>query len=283
MTRLFHSNHFSIMSEPLQNRRTLNVEARILSEADGLVEYVASDATLDSYYESILATGWRFDFFQANAPFVDSHNYYSIEAMLGKVVGARIEGEKLIEKVQWAKDIPEHKLATIGWKLTLGGFLKAVSVGFRTVKAVWPGDGGWNAAVAQAKLSPEDAAKCRRIFVEQQQLELSACVIGANPSAVAKAWKAGCVKDADLAGIGFTDDDMTFLKTAGEALERADVDPLLSMVVEREMIRITHRKFSSPTEPKSHSSDKPRGDDLAAREAAKRAEMIRSLEALIRG
>lgn len=265
-----------------QERRNLNVEARILSESEGLVEYIASDATLDSYQESVVASGWRFDFFKANAPFVDSHNYWSIEAMLGKVIGARIEGDQLIERVQWAHQIPEHKLATIGWKLTLGGFLKAVSVGFRAIKAARPGDSGWNAAVTAAKLSPEDAAQCRRIFLEQQQLELSACVIGANPSAVAKAWKEGCVKDADLASIGFDDDDMAFLKMAGDALERKEADPLLTLMVQREMSRITHRKIS-PIPSKSPSSGTPRGEDTAAREAEQRAGMIRSMQALIRG
>lgn len=266
-----------------QQRKNLNVEARIISDADGLVDYVASSAALDSYCESILPSGWRFDMFRANAPFVDSHNTWSIEAMLGKVVGARVEDGKLIERVQWAKDIPEHKLATIGWKLTVGGFLKAVSVGFRVVKAVWPGDTGWNAAVMAAGLTPEEAAKCRRIFTEQQQLELSACVIGANPEAVAKAWQQGCVRDADLAGIGFTDDDMGFLKLAGEALERSGSDPLLTMIVKREITRITHRKLSPPNESTSHSSGMPRGDDAAQREAGQRAEMIRQMEALIHG
>lgn len=265
-----------------QHRRNLSVEARVISEADGIVDYIASDSTLDSYQESILPTGWKFDFFQRNAPFVDSHNYYSIEAMLGKVIGARIENEQLIERVQWAHQIPEHKLATIGWKLTLGGFLKAVSVGFRAVKAVWPGDSGWNGFCQAAKLSPEEAAKCRRIFVEQQQLELSACVIGANPSAVAKAWKEGCVKDADLASVGFSDDDMAFLRMAGDALEQKSVDPLLSMMVKREMARITTRNFS-PKTTKSRSSEMPRADETAAREAAARAETIRRMEALIRG
>ena len=45
----------------MQLRRSLAVTARILSEKDGTVEYIASDATLDSYQESILSSGWRFN------------------------------------------------------------------------------------------------------------------------------------------------------------------------------------------------------------------------------
>lgn len=268
------------MSE--QHRRNLSISTRVLSEADGIVEYIASDATLDSYQESILPTGWRFSMFQKNAPFVDSHNYYSIEAMLGKVTGARVEGGQLIETVQWAKDIPEHKLATIGWKLTLGGFLKAVSVGFRSLKSAWPNDTGWNGFVSQAGLTPDQAAKCRRIFIEQEQLELSACVIGANPSAVAKAFQEGCIRDADLAAVGFSDEDMHFLSVAGPAMDKPETGFLTKMLIEREMKRITARKFSPNGNPNSHSPGTPDGGETAMRQAEDRAVFVKQLEALLK-
>lgn len=264
-----------------QHRRNINVSARILSEADGLVEYVASDATLDSYHESILVSGWRFDLFAKNAPFVDSHNYWSIQAMLGKVVGARVEGNQLIERVQWAKDIPEHKLATIGWKLTVGGFLKAVSVGFRSEMAVYPNDSAWVTYAKEAGLSEDDAKKCRRIFVKQQQLELSACVIGANPAAVAKAFEAGCLRESDLAQAGFSEDDMKFISVAGPAMENATTDSLTKMLIQREMGRITSRKISPNGATKSPSPSTPDGGEMAARQAVERAEFIQQLEALL--
>ncbi len=264
-----------------QHRRNLNVSARILSEADGLVEYVASDATLDSYNESILVSGWRFDLFAKNSPFVDSHNYWSIEAMLGRVVGARVEGNQLIERVQWAKDIPEHKLATIGWKLTVGGFLKAVSVGFRSEMHVYPGDSAWTSYAKEAGLSEEESKKCRRIFVKQQQLELSACVIGANPAAVAKAFEAGCLREADLAQAGFNEDDMKFITLAGPAMENEATDSLTKMLIQREMSRITSRKISPNGPTKSPSPGKPDGGEMAARQAAERAEFVKQLEALL--
>lgn len=260
-----------------QHRRNLNVEARILSEADGLVEYIASDATLDSYNESILPTGWRFSLFQKNAPFVDSHNYYSIEAMLGKVVGARVEGGQLIERVQWAKDISEHKLATIGWKLTVGGFLKAVSVGFRVLKQAFPNDSGWNGFLQEAGLSTEDASRCRRIFIEQEQLELSACVLGANPAAVAKAYQEGCLRDADLAGVGFNDEDMHFLTLAGAASERTDGDPIIKALISREMGRITARNQRTSTS----APGMPDGGEEVRRQAAERTDFLKQLEALL--
>ena len=127
----------------------MNVEAKILSEAEGLVEYVASNEALDSYNEVVAVKGWRFNRFAKNAPFVDSHDYYCIDKLLGQVTSARIEGRDLIERVQWAKDVEENKLARLGWKMTLGGFLKAVSVGFQPVRMVRNGGDGWNAALAE--------------------------------------------------------------------------------------------------------------------------------------
>lgn len=264
-----------------QLRRALNFQVRVLSEADGTVEYIASDATLDSYYESVLPSGWKFNLFAKNAPFVDSHNYWSIEAMLGKVESARVENGQLIERVKWAKDIPEHKLATIGWKLTVGGFLKAVSVGFRVLKSAWPTDTQWDSLVAQSGMTPDDAAKCRRIFIEQEQLELSACVLGANPSAVAKAYKEGCIRDADLASVGFKDDDMHFLSVAGAAAEKEDCDPVMKLFIGREMSRITARHAPKPTSSAS-TPGMPDGGAEVLRQAAERADFLRQFEALVK-
>jgi hypothetical protein len=262
----------------MQLRRSLAVTARVLSEKEGTVEYIASDATLDSYQESILSSGWRFNLFQRNSPFVDSHNYNSIESLLGKVESARIEGGQLVETVRWAKDIEENKLATLGWKMTVGGFLKAVSVGFRALKAVWPNDSGWNGYVQEAGLTPEYAGKCRRIFVEQEQLELSACILGANPAAVAKAHAEKCITDGDLAAVGFTDDDLHFLTLAGAASERPDLDPVMRALMGREMARITCRRTQSPTP----SPGEPDSGERAMCRAAERTEFLRQLQALTR-
>lgn len=268
-----------------QIRKALNIQTRVLSEKDGTVEYIASDASLDSYFESILSSGWKFTLFAKNSPFVDSHNYWSIEALLGKVTSARVEGGQLIETVQWAHNIPEHKLASIGWKLTVGGFLKAVSVGFRVVKSAWPSDTGWSGFVAAAGLSPEDAAKCRRIFIEQEQLELSACVLGANPSAVAKAYKEGCIRDADLAAVGFGDDDLHFLSVAGAAAEDANLSTVSRLLIEREMKRITSRSYKTGSSGGNSSTSmpgKPDGGEEVMRQAAERADFLRQFQDLVK-
>lgn len=181
-------------------QRTLHPETRVLDAQAGLVEYVASDETLDSYREVILASGWKFTHFAKNAPFVDSHDYSSIRQLLGQVVDFKVAGRKLIETVRWAKDVAENTVAQLGWKMTEAGFLKAVSVGFYPIRTLGQWSQNEDRAEYQQHLSDLklDEKNVRAIYAEQEQIELSAVVIGANPNALARAFKAGVLNDADL-------------------------------------------------------------------------------------
>jgi len=98
--------------------------------------------------------------------------------------------------VQWAKDVAENKLAQYGWAMVRAGFLPAVSVGFFPTKAVSRGDA--NYAQQLAELGLRDDAAVRTIYLEQEQIELSAVIIGANPNALARAYKAGALDDTAL-------------------------------------------------------------------------------------
>ena len=182
--------------------RTLHPEVRVLDAAKGLVEYVASDESLDSYREVIRASGWRFTNFKKNAPFVDSHNYNSIDKLVGKVVEFAVVGKKLVETVQWAIDVPGNLLAQRGFAMTAAGYLPAVSVGFWPVKAAsaWDTDKtGYVQQLAELGMTTQpDDLKPRTIYTQQEQVELSAVIIGANPNALAKAYKAGVIDDGAL-------------------------------------------------------------------------------------
>jgi len=177
-------------------RRTIHPETRILDAKIGLVEYIASDETLDSYREIIRADGWRFTHFAKNAPFVDSHDYGTLEKLVGKVVDFGVVGKKLVETVQWAIDVGENKLAQLGWKMTEAGYLKGVSVGFRPLRSVnkWDNDRtAWLHQLLELKIQEETGV--RTIYIEQEQVELSAVILGANPNALARGYKAGVLDD----------------------------------------------------------------------------------------
>lgn len=179
--------------------RALNVVPRILNEEQGTVEFTASDETLDCYGEIIRASGWRFTQFQKNAPFVDSHDYSSITKLLGQVIDFRVEGGALIETVRYSRE--PGTLAEWAFKMVRDGFLRAVSVGFYPVRMASKYDrdtADFAAQVAELKLDAQTAAKLNAVYLEQEQIELSQCVIGANPNALARAYKAGCLTEADI-------------------------------------------------------------------------------------
>lgn len=181
-------------------RAIITPQIKVLDEKEGLVEYVASDESLDCYREIIRADGWRFTHFDKNAPFVDSHDYSCIEKLVGAVVDRRVENRSLIETVKWAIDVPENELASLGFRMTAAGYLKAVSVGFQPLRTVsrWDDQKDWTAAVAALGLSTETASLVRTIYIEQEQIELSSCILGANPNALARAYKADVLTDDDL-------------------------------------------------------------------------------------
>lgn len=185
-------------TEPL--RRTLHPEIKIVDASKGIVDYVASDETLDYYREIVRAAGWKFTNFAKNAPVPDSHDYSSIEKLLGKVTDWRIEGKKLIERVQFAIDVEEQPLARLAWRMVEAGYLKACSVGFMPTQyhSKYGDEKSFLAAIRELGLGSDAAAQVRTIYWEQEQMELSICILGANPSALAKAYKAGSINDEDI-------------------------------------------------------------------------------------
>jgi hypothetical protein len=189
--------------KPNQNEkliRALHVETKIVDKKKGIVKYIASDESLDSYREIVRAAGWRFDRFEKNAPFVDSHDYSTIGKLLGGVIDYEVKKNQLEETVQWALEAEEENpLIRIGWKMTVAGYLKAVSVGFIPMKWVsrWDSDRtGYLRELSMLGMTEDEGP--RVIYLEQQQIELSAVIIGANGNAVAKAFKSGAIDEEDL-------------------------------------------------------------------------------------
>jgi len=160
----------------------LHPEIRELPNVDNLpiVQFIASDETVDRYDEVISAAGWNLKNYQRNPVFQNSHQCGDIIYTLGKSVLTTVSEGKLIQHVQFATDI--NPIAKIAYELYRGGFLNAVSVGFV------PND--WEEGT---KGTP-----WRRKFTSQELLELSAVSIPANPNALALGVKSGAVEQSDL-------------------------------------------------------------------------------------
>src|SRR4051794_7443099 len=119
--------------------------------------------------------------------------------MVGKGIDFEGKGGRLIENVQWGIDVAEARLGQLGWKLTEAGFLKAVSVGFIPVKSL-SREGNFKGFKDKLKEMgrEQDSNRVQKIFLEQQQYELSSVIVGANPNALlrmAKAYKAEVIAE----------------------------------------------------------------------------------------
>jgi hypothetical protein len=268
--------------------RTIHPEVKVLDASKGLVEYVASDESLDGHNEIVLSKGWKFTRFRKNAPFLNSHNSWSIDDQLGKVLSADVTDGQLIEQVQWAIDVEENKLAKLGFRMTEAGYLKAVSVGFYATKSAYRGSEHWADVVKEAKLDTETAAQVRRIFQEQEQFELSSVVIGSNPNALAKAFEDGCVSEEELAGVGFGgDDEFEFLTKAAAAIDSPGCDDAFKALICLEMKRCysarpgTQKTFSGGNVPQADSSATKRAKaDENERHAVERKSFLNQLVGL---
>jgi phage head maturation protease len=93
---------------------------------DNRFKVVMSKAEEDRHGD-IVHQNWQLESFRKNPVFLDSHNYSSIEHILGKIHNIRVENNMLQGEIEFMLDNPKGMLA---YKMALGGFLNATSVGF---------------------------------------------------------------------------------------------------------------------------------------------------------
>lgn len=253
--------------------REIAPKIRVLNEEEGLVEYVASDETLDSYNEIIVAGGWRFSKrFKANPVFLDSHSYWGIKDLLGRVTSMEVKDGQLIEVVKWAIDVASNATAKLGFEMTAKGYLKAVSVGFNPVKWVHRSDDEFTAvADSMPGLSNEDRDAVRVIYQEQQQLELSSCVIGANPSALAKAANSGEIPEEYFVNCGVNEDSIDAIQLAGHVIDNATTHDTIDVARMHLGMMLRSQRQISDIANVSRSTSSPPERGSAGEEARQRS------------
>lgn len=149
-------------------KRAFACEVKEIDEQERSIWFVASTEDKDRVGDIIRVAGWKFDAYDRNPVFLWAHD--SDELPIGKCVARQIDGARLLMKIQFAT-VEENPLADQVYRLYKGGYLNAVSVGFKPLKRMpihpedrW-GDLGWE-------------------FIEQELLELSAVPVPANSSAL---------------------------------------------------------------------------------------------------
>ncbi len=167
--------------------------------SDGAVlDFIASDETLDRYGEIISADGWKLDNYRRNPVFQNSHQYGDIIFTLGKALVTEIREvgrvspsapprHALFQRIQFATDV--NPMARVAHGLYRGGFLNAVSVGFVPLK--------WEDIPHEGLAAPERSVGGRR-YLEQELLEVSSVAVPANPNALVLGLKSGAIEAGDL-------------------------------------------------------------------------------------
>jgi hypothetical protein len=155
-----------------------------------VIDFVASDETIDRYSEIISADGWELANYRKNPVFQNAHNYGDIIYTLGKALVTEVQGGALFQRVEFATAV--NPIARIAYGLYKGKFLNAVSVGF--IPLEWENGPGPGAPDSQ----PDGQPGYRRRYLKQELLEVSAVGIPANPNALALGLKSGTVKKSDI-------------------------------------------------------------------------------------
>ena len=104
----------------------VNTEFKEKAEQDNRFHVVMSTATEDRHGD-IVNQNWDLKAFKKNPVFLDSHNYDSIEHIIGKVHNPKVKDGALQGDIEFMLDNPKGMLA---YKMAKGGFLNASSVGF---------------------------------------------------------------------------------------------------------------------------------------------------------
>ena len=153
--------------------KTVNkiITCEVKEVAPRTLEFTGSDETVDRSGDIVRASGWQLDNYVKNPVFLWAHDYHS--PPIGKAVKVWTEGTALKFHIQFPTK-EEYPFADTIHSLYKGGYLKAVSVGFRPLDGKDMKEGGTE-------------------FLKQELFELSGCPVPANPSALISAREAGLI------------------------------------------------------------------------------------------
>ena len=164
--------------------KTIDFQVRqIGNPEDRTLEFIGSTADVDRYGDIIEVAGWDLANYKKNPVFLWAHDY--TQPPVGKGVAVSKGDKALTFQVKFPRP-DEYPFADTIYKLYLGGYLRATSVGFADKKREPilakpdPAQGGFQ---------PQTGWR----YLEQELYELSAVPVPANPNAVMMAVQKGIV------------------------------------------------------------------------------------------
>lgn len=134
------------------------------------IRFVISTDAIDRSRDIINQAGWRLDNFLKNPVVLFGHNYWDLP--IAQCTAIRVEGGKLVAEAKFV-DAETYEFADTVYKMLLGGYLRATSVGFNPLRWMW------------------NEERRGVDFEEQELLEFSVVPVPANPEALIAASAAG--------------------------------------------------------------------------------------------
>jgi HK97 family phage prohead protease len=135
--------------------------------------FVFSDATVDHAGDSIEPKGWDLSIFKRNPVSLFAH--MSWEPPIGRASNVSVQNDQLVGDIEFA-EAEVYEFADTIYRLVDGGFMKAVSVGFKPKEWAFTND----------KNRPYGID-----FKKQTLLEISICPVPCNPNALGEARSIG--------------------------------------------------------------------------------------------
>lgn len=149
--------------------RVSSFTPKSLDDGSRTIRFCFSDGNVDRMGDTIDPAGWDLTDFNRNPVSLWAHD--SSQPPIGRASNVGVEGQRLMGDIEFAP--PEtYAFADTIYRLTLGNFLNAVSVGFIPLDYEW---------------SKDDDREWGIDFLKQTLLEISVCPVPANPNALGDA------------------------------------------------------------------------------------------------
>ena len=171
-------------------RKDLDFDIRQAGDPeDRTLEFVGSTGHVDRYGDVIEVGGWDLKNYQKNPVFLWAHDYR--QPPVGKALKVKKTDKGLLFRIQFPT-AEEYPFADTVYKLYLGGYLRATSVGFQDLE--------------REPINDKEGKQIGWRFKKQELYELSAVPVPANPQALVMAVQKGVVSPREvenLTGVPF--------------------------------------------------------------------------------
>lgn len=171
-------------------RKDLDFDIRQAGDPeDRTLEFVGSTGHVDRYGDVIEVEGWDLKNYQKNPVFLWAHDYR--QPPVGKALKVEKNDKGLLFRIQFPT-AEEYPFADTIYKLYLGGYLRATSVGFQDLE--------------REPINDKEGKQIGWRFKKQELYELSAVPVPANPQALVMAVQKGVVSPwevENLTGVPF--------------------------------------------------------------------------------